>query len=272
MNMSMRVLSFLLTIVFCALPCLGHGLAVDSVEFDKHFLHVMDSVIFNNAYYANLHDADKALYQEKCFYVNFTKGKARDTREISVFSAHDTDFIDRKCVYFKIGSVMFIAKGLIPSKMVKRSHENMRINTNCNKNRPNAIPQLATIDDEPGVFVKMTYDMNKDSYSCFHDYSIHDIFEVSETAPLYPGGSDEMKKHVSCMVAKLHVSQKGRGVVKFIVEKDGTLSNVVVIRKNGFIEDSVYVDIVMNMPRWIPARHKGKACRRFMTIPINVSE
>lgn len=269
--MSIRAFSFLFAILVYTMPCSGHSIAVDSVELDHYFLHIIDSVIFNNVYYTNLHETDKALYQKECFYVNFTKGKTPKTREISVFSAHDTDFIDKKCVFFKIGSVMFIAKGSIPSNMMKRSRKLKWLNTNSNKGRPNIIPLLATIDDEPGVFVEMTYDMKNKSYTHILDYSIHDIYEVSETDPIYPGGADSMKNHVAFMASKLHITKNGRGVVRFIIEKDGNLSNVAVIRNDGVIEDNVYVEIVMNMPKWIPARHKGKLCRRFMTIPVAIN-
>ena len=61
---------------------------------------------------------------------------------------------------------------------------------------------------------------------------------------------------------------QGRVMVEFVIEKDGSISNVRVVRGISEILDAEAVKVVAASPKWKPARLKGAKVRSSMTIPI----
>lgn len=57
-------------------------------------------------------------------------------------------------------------------------------------------------------------------------------------------------------------------IVSFVVERDGSLSNVKVIRSVEEHLDKEAIRIVKSMPKWIPARQNGKVVRCKYTVPV----
>ena len=60
--------------------------------------------------------------------------------------------------------------------------------------------------------------------------------------------------------------------LSFIVEKDGSLSNIVVEKGYDHVMDSVAVSVVEKMPKWIPAQKDGVPVRSLMRLPINIED
>jgi TonB family protein len=65
------------------------------------------------------------------------------------------------------------------------------------------------------------------------------------------------------------ISSTGTVVVKFVVEKDGTLTNVQLLRDIGMGCGKEAVRMVKGMPKWIPGKNNGKAVRSIYTLPVN---
>ena len=61
---------------------------------------------------------------------------------------------------------------------------------------------------------------------------------------------------------------EGMVVVLFVVEKDGSVSNVRVLRDIGGGCGEAAVEVVKNMPRWEPGRQAGKAIRTQFSLPL----
>ena len=99
-----------------------------------------------------------------------------------------------------------------------------------------------------------------------------DVFEVVEQMPEFPGGQVAMMQFLSQNFhypeATIKAGIQGRVLVQFVVETDGEISNVHVVKKTDDDLDAEAVRVIGSMPKWIPGKHKGKAVRVKYTIPI----
>lgn len=89
----------------------------------------------------------------------------------------------------------------------------------------------------------------------------------------YPGGMQALMKWLSANIRYPESAQKnnvqGRVVVKFIVEKDGSISNAQVIRSVDRDLDNEALRVVSMMPKWAPGKNGGIPVRSYFTIPVN---
>ena len=100
------------------------------------------------------------------------------------------------------------------------------------------------------------------------------IYEVCEQMPIFEGGDAALMKYLTDSVkypelAKKHGVQ-GRVVIGFIVEKDGSLTNVKVLRAVDRALDAEALRVVKGMPKWIPGRHNGQRVRVRHLLPIHI--
>lgn len=101
------------------------------------------------------------------------------------------------------------------------------------------------------------------------------VFTIVEQNPEYPEGQAAFYKYLAKNI-KYPTSLRDNGIdcastVKFIVEKDGSISNVEVIRgcKNKAYNKHL-CRLIKNMPRWSPGKQQGKPVRVSFTFPIKV--
>lgn len=98
------------------------------------------------------------------------------------------------------------------------------------------------------------------------------VFEVVEVPPRFPGGEVKLMEYLSRTVRYPVEAQKkhvqGRIILHFIIEKDGSVSNVRVARSVDPSLDAEAIRVVNSMPKWEPARQKGQSVRVRYTIPI----
>lgn len=88
------------------------------------------------------------------------------------------------------------------------------------------------------------------------------IFDVAEVMPNFPGGIRAMNTYISNSIQyPLGTSVQGRVIVSFVVERNGSLSNVKVIRNVEQSLDKEAIRIIKSMPRWTPGRQDGKVVR-----------
>ena len=98
------------------------------------------------------------------------------------------------------------------------------------------------------------------------------VFDVVEQMPSFPGGS---KKLVEYLSEKTRYPKdleetciQGRVILTFVVEKDGSISDVKVVRSLDPLLDKEAVRVVSSMPKWIPGKQNGVAVRVKYTIPV----
>ena len=99
------------------------------------------------------------------------------------------------------------------------------------------------------------------------------VFDVVEQMPMFPGGMEEMMKFISMNVrypkSAMEKGQQGRVLVQFIIERDGSLSNVQVVKKVNEDLDAEALRIIGQMPKWNPGMQNGQTVRVKFTIPIS---
>ena len=99
------------------------------------------------------------------------------------------------------------------------------------------------------------------------------VYEVCEQMPTYEGGDVALLKYLTDSVkypelAKKHGVQ-GRVIIGFIVEKDGSLTNVKVLRAVDRALDAEALRVVMGMPKWIPGRQNEQRVRVKYNVPVS---
>lgn len=99
-----------------------------------------------------------------------------------------------------------------------------------------------------------------------------EIFTVVEQMPEFPGGAAEMtrfiQKNIKYPMMARESDIQGRVYINFVVEPDGSVSNVTVMRGIGGGCDEEAVRIVNMMPKWNPGKQRGIAVRCSFTVPI----
>ncbi len=99
------------------------------------------------------------------------------------------------------------------------------------------------------------------------------VYEVCEQMPIFEGGDAALLKYLTDSVkypelAKKHGVQ-GRVVIGFIVEKDGSLTNVKVLRAVDRALDAEALRVVKGMPKWIPGRQNEQRVRVKYNVPVS---
>ena len=98
------------------------------------------------------------------------------------------------------------------------------------------------------------------------------IFQVVEEMPQFPGGMGEamkfLAKNIKYPVAAQQAKIEGRVIVQFVVERDGSVSDVKVVRGVSPELDAEAIRVVSMMPKWIPGKQRGKAVAVKYTMPI----
>jgi protein TonB len=98
------------------------------------------------------------------------------------------------------------------------------------------------------------------------------IFSIAEEPAQFPGGDEALLKfiHENIKYPREAIKNKISGTVyvQFVVEKDGSISDVKVVRGIGGGCDEEAVRVITKMPNWIPAKQKGIPVRFFYVIPI----
>ena len=99
------------------------------------------------------------------------------------------------------------------------------------------------------------------------------VYQIVEEMPQYPGGENALMDYVSKNVVYPKEAQEkgisGRVFVSFIVEKDGSVSNVKVLRGIGGGCDEEAVRVISGLPKWKPGKQDGKPVRVSYQMPIN---
>lgn len=93
-----------------------------------------------------------------------------------------------------------------------------------------------------------------------------------EQKPQFPGGEGEMYKWLGANIvyppAAAEEGVSGRVVVEFVVGKDGSITNVRVVRPRHPALDKEAVRVVKAMPKWIPGRNNGQPVKVTYTLPV----
>ena len=100
-----------------------------------------------------------------------------------------------------------------------------------------------------------------------------EIFQIVEEMPSFPGGEQKLLEYVAKNTKYPQIAREsgiqGRVFIGFVVETDGGISNVKVLRGIGGGCDEEAVRVIKSLPKWKPGKQRGKAVRVSYQIPVN---
>ncbi|MAO01689.1 MAG: hypothetical protein CMD05_02000 [Flavobacteriales bacterium] len=96
---------------------------------------------------------------------------------------------------------------------------------------------------------------------------------VVENMPEFPGGDLGLMKYIQKNVRYPAIAKEynitGKVYISFIVDKQGSVTNVKVVRGVDKNLDEEAVRVVKSLPKYKPGKQRGKPVRVMFTIPIN---
>ena len=99
------------------------------------------------------------------------------------------------------------------------------------------------------------------------------VYDVVEQMPSFPGGISGLRTYLNQNIRYPAEAQEncvqGRVVVSFVVEKDGHISDVTVLRSVDPSLDKEAVRVIRNMPRWTPGKQGGDPVRVRYNVPVS---
>ncbi len=99
-----------------------------------------------------------------------------------------------------------------------------------------------------------------------------EIFTVVEEQPGYPGGEEArigyLQQNIKYPEEAKELGIQGKVFVTFVVEVDGTISDVRVLRGIGGGCDEEAIRVVRSMPKWVPGKQRGVPVRVQFNLPI----
>ena len=99
------------------------------------------------------------------------------------------------------------------------------------------------------------------------------IFQVVEKMPSFPGGDAALFKFLIENVKYPVIAQEngvqGRVICQFVVNRDGSIVDVEVVRSVDASLDKEAIRVIKSMPKWSPGQQRGKPVRVKYTLPVN---
>lgn len=101
------------------------------------------------------------------------------------------------------------------------------------------------------------------------DNTVHINVEVM---PQFPGGETELMRYLSANIkypaTMAEIGVEGRAVLRFVVGKDGSVSDIQVLSSLHPLGDKEAIRVVQSMPKWIPGQQNGNRVAVYFTLPV----
>ncbi len=211
------------------------------------------------------------------------------------------DLERRKGLFLEIGMVIALAVTLLAfnwksyekqeltmmTRTVDNAEEEMVQVTQQEKPPPPPKPPQQTtvieiVEDDVDIEDDIEIDVEADQETEVQDYvpveepeeeeEETQIFQVVETMPTFPGGDAARIKYLQNNLKYPTMAREsgiqGKVFVTFVVEKDGSITDVKVLRGIGGGCDEEAVRVIKNMPKWKPGKQRGKPVRVQFNMPI----
>ncbi len=124
-------------------------------------------------------------------------------------------------------------------------------------------------DDENGEVIRAGQVIAQEEPAREEDNHIH---TTVEQMPSFPGGNAELARwlaeHVKYPVVAIENGVEGTVVIGFVVERDGTITDVQVVRSKDPSLDKEAARVVRQMPAWIPGQQNGHPVRVRFHVPV----
>ena len=98
------------------------------------------------------------------------------------------------------------------------------------------------------------------------------VFDIVEVMPQFPGGNSELMRYLGTNIKYPTIAAEngiqGRVVLKFVVSKDGSISNIQIVRSLDPSCDKEAIRVIKGMPKWIPGMQNGHPVAVYFTLPV----
>ena len=98
------------------------------------------------------------------------------------------------------------------------------------------------------------------------------VFVVAEKMPSFPGGDAALLQYLGKNIKYPTIPQEngtqGRVIVQFVVDKDGTITNPVVVKSVDAYLDKEALRVINAMPKWTPGKQRNQPVRVKYTLPV----
>jgi len=102
---------------------------------------------------------------------------------------------------------------------------------------------------------------------------VEEIFDIVEERAQFPGGTKAMYSFLGRGIdypsSARRMGIEGKVYVQFVVSKDGSISNVNVIKGIGAGCDEEAARVITSMPKWTPGKQRGVPVKSRMIIPVH---
>jgi protein TonB len=140
----------------------------------------------------------------------------------------------------------------------------------------NIVEDDVEVEDDLLIDVEADEDTQMDEYiPIMIDEEVVDeaaIFTVVESMPEFHGGEKELyvylHKHIKYPVMAKESGIQGKVYITFVVEKDGSITDVRLLRGIGGGCDEEAIRVVSGMPSWTPGKQRGKPVRVQYNLPV----
>jgi protein TonB len=159
-----------------------------------------------------------------------------------------------------------------PPPVVKPDEEVVEEEPPTVKELEKADPGQKTIKGDPNAEIVINTPVGEGPINQEKTEDTNQIFTNVEVLPTFPGGIEQFGKFLSKNLRYPPVARdagiQGRVFCQFVVEKDGSLTDIKVVRGIGGGCDEEAVRVLKNSPRWNPGVQNGRNVRVSYTIPI----
>lgn len=101
------------------------------------------------------------------------------------------------------------------------------------------------------------------------------IFTVVEQQASFPGGPTKLyeylAKNIKYPQQARETGTQGKVYLTFVVERDGSITDIKILRDIGSGCGEEAIRVVKSMPKWQPAKQRGKVVRQQFNLPVNFS-
>ena len=147
---------------------------------------------------------------------------------------------------------------------------------------PKQVTQIEIVEDDVEIEDEIEIDVEADMETEVEEYvpveieeeevQEAEIFTVVESMPEFPGGQGKLMQYLAKNIEYPQIAREsgiqGRVFVTFVVEKDGSVTDVRVLRGIGGGCDEEAVRVVKSMPKWVPGKQRGKPVRVQFNLPV----
>jgi len=147
---------------------------------------------------------------------------------------------------------------------------------------PKQVTKITIVEDDVEVEDDIEIDVEADAETEMEEYIPQEIeeeeiveaeiFTVVEAMPEFPGGMGKLMNYLATNIKYPPLAKEsgiqGRVFINFVVEPDGSISNVKVLRGIGGGCDEEAIRVVEAMPKWKPGMQRGKPVRVSYNLPV----